>query len=133
MPEQPTLSDMIKAAADSGLTYLQLQERSIDPHDGAVGISAAQLNRIANGNANRIPDANQLRAIATALRQPYERVRQAAIAQWLPAEAEPEQESTDREQMRQEVLELRNQLTAALEAIDRIDATPQQSKRPKSA
>lgn len=94
MPEQsPTLRDMIKAAVDSGLTYAQLSKRSIDAETGEKA-SSAFLNNIVNNNVDRMPYDYHLRAIAAGLRAPYEAVRQAAIAQWVPAEsgapAEPE-------------------------------------------
>ncbi len=64
---------------------------------------------------------------------PYERVRRAAIAQWLPADDEAAPDAAvEREQLRTAALELRNQLTSALDKIDRLD-DPHPSKRPKSA
>lgn len=90
----PTLRDMVKDALDSGRTYNQLAERAIDPktHQKA---SLALLNDIVLNKVSRMPYDYHLRAIAMALGQPYETVRRAAIAQWLPtedAEAETEAE-----------------------------------------
>jgi transcriptional regulator with XRE-family HTH domain len=92
MPEQPTLSDMIRQEVDKGVTYAELEERATDPATGRSRISDSQLNRLAKGTATRIPTEEQLRGIAAALRIPYERVRGVAIAQWLPAEVEESDE-----------------------------------------
>lgn len=87
MPEQaPTLRDMIKASVDRGLTYEQLSKRAVDEETGRRA-SPALLNNIANDKVDRMPYDYHLRAIALGLGVPYERVRQAAIAQWLPPEA----------------------------------------------
>lgn len=87
MPEQPpTLRDMIIRAVASGTTFESLGERAIDPDTGKVA-SRAYLNDVANGKVKRIPEAEKLRAIAAALDVPYEFVRRAAIAQWLPGTA----------------------------------------------
>jgi transcriptional regulator with XRE-family HTH domain len=89
MPEQPTtLRDMINKVLASGVTYRQLAERAIDPDSGAT-VSRGQLNKIARGDAPRMPEDGKLRAIAAALRAPYESVRQAAVAQWFPDAATP--------------------------------------------
>jgi hypothetical protein len=86
MPEQPpTLRDMIKAVKDSGLTYEQIAAKAIDPQTGKR-TAGSFLNSIVLGNVNRLPEPHNLRAIAAGLGVPYERVRVAAIAQWLPPE-----------------------------------------------
>lgn len=87
MPEQPpTLRDMVKDALDRGQTYTQLAERATDPQTGQKA-SIALLNDIGRDKVGRMPYDYHLRAIAVALRKPYKDVRQAAINQWLPAEA----------------------------------------------
>lgn len=87
MPEQaPTLRDMIKEAIDGGLTYEQLSKRAVDKETNH-GVSPALLNKIAHRRVDRMPYTYHLRAIAAGLGVPYERVRQAAILEWLPPEA----------------------------------------------
>lgn len=86
MPEQdPTLRDMIRAANASGLTYERIAKNAIDPETGHKA-SAGHINDIARGAVNRLPETKNLRAIAVGLGVPYERVRQAAIREWLPPE-----------------------------------------------
>jgi len=88
MPAQsPTLRDMIQQALNSGNTYRDLEVRAVDPDTGAT-VSRGTLNKIVLGNVATMPSERQLRAIAAALRAPYESVRQAAITQWLPADGE---------------------------------------------
>jgi cell division septum initiation protein DivIVA len=77
---------MVKDALDRGQTYTQLAERAIDPLT-AQRASLALLNDIGRGKVGRMPYDYHLRAIAAALGKPYEVVRQAAIAQWLPEQA----------------------------------------------
>jgi len=74
---------MINRVLASGVTYRQLAERAIDPDSGAT-VSRGTLNKIARGEPMRMPNDGMLRAIAAALRAPYESVRQAAITQWFP-------------------------------------------------
>lgn len=87
MPSSPpTLRDMILAATAPGpgqQTYEQLAKRA---HDRGEAISGAYLNKIALNKVPRPPTAEHLRAISAALGEPFERVRQAAIRQWWPAE-----------------------------------------------
>lgn len=82
----PTLRDMIQEAAKprGPMTYEQLAKRA---QDSGENISGAYLNKIALNKVSRPPTAAHVRAIAAALGQPYERVRQAAIRQWWPADA----------------------------------------------
>lgn len=84
MPQQPTtLRDMIEAARTSGDTYRSLAARAIDPLTGTA-LGKDTFNKIVKGTVARMPSDSQLRAIAAALRAPYDSVRQAAITQWLP-------------------------------------------------
>lgn len=129
--QSATLRAMLQQAVDRGDSLRDLQARAVDPQSGETA-GKDLIASIVNGTANRIPVERHLRALAAALAVPYERVRQAAIAQWLPGEAAPEQESADREQMRDELIELRNELTAALDRIDKLKA-PRRAERPKSA
>lgn len=86
MPEQtPTLREMIQGALNSGATYRQLAKDAVDEETGKRA-SYSMFFDIANGKLDRMPPAAHLRAIAAGLRAPYESVRLAAIAQWLPAE-----------------------------------------------
>lgn len=89
MPEQhPTLRDMIQAVLDEGITYRQLETRALDEHTGKTA-SKDMFNNIVTGKVDRIPYDYHLRAIAAGLGVSYERVRRAAINQWLPAEEDP--------------------------------------------
>lgn len=121
MPEQPTLSDMIRQEVDKGVTYAELEERAADPATGRTRISDSQLNRLAKGTATRIPTEEQLRGVAAAVQRPYEWVRQAAIAQWLPAESHDDDglAAGEREELRAEALRLRRIADEALARIDR--------------
>jgi hypothetical protein len=84
MPEQPhTLRDMIQQALSSGDNLRTLAARAIDPDTGET-IGKDTINKIRHGTAPRMPEDGKLRAIAAALRAPYESVRQAALIQWFP-------------------------------------------------
>ncbi len=88
MTEQsPTLRDLIQQALNSGITYRQLEARAVDPDTGAT-VSRGTLNKIALGKVPTMPSEAHLRAVAAALRAPYESVRQAAIAEWIPADTD---------------------------------------------
>lgn len=116
MPEQPpTLRDMIQHALDSGITYRELGERAIDAST-ATTLAKDTFNRIILGRVKQIPTANQLRAIAAALRAPYESVRQAAVNQWYPADDIPVE--LEREAQIAELKRLRDQADAALEKLE---------------
>lgn len=134
MPEQPpTLSDMILEAHESGIGYAELAERS--SVDGRPQISGSQLQKLAQRNVPRIPTPEHLRGIAAALRVPYERVRQAAIAQYIPAddvEGAADLTPDERRQLREEVLRLRQMAEATLARIDGQTATDSSAQR-KSA
>lgn len=93
----PTLlRDMVQDALDRGQTYRQLAERAIDPETKQTA-SFSMLNDIARGNVKRAPSIAHLRAIAAALGKPLEAVRQAAINEYLPTEAEGAQAPADPE------------------------------------
>lgn len=86
MPSSPpTLRDMIQTALDGGRTYEQLAAAAVDERTGKR-MSRAQINNVVTGKVDRLPYDYHLRALAAALKKPYESVRQAAIRQWLPAE-----------------------------------------------
>jgi len=106
MPEQPTtlLRDMIQEALDNGVSYRDLESRAVDPETGETA-SRAVFHDTVSGKLKRMPFDYHLRAVAAALGVPYERVRQAAIAQWLPAEGERRRQATSRELQRIEELE----------------------------
>jgi hypothetical protein len=87
VPEQPpTLRDMIQEALDSGDNLRTLAAKAIDPATGET-VGKDTINKIRHGTAPRMPEDGKLRAIAAALRAPYDSVRQAAMAQWFPDEA----------------------------------------------
>lgn len=90
----PTLRDMILEAIDRGQTYEQLAaaaNAAATDKRSSERVSRSMLNNIVLGKVDRMPYDYHLRAIATALGVPYERVRKAAIAQWLPAEGGAEE------------------------------------------
>lgn len=82
--QSPTLlRDMIQEALDNGTTYRELESRAIDPVSGKTASRSVFFDTV-SGKLDRMPYEHHLRAIATALRQSYDSVRRAAIAQWLP-------------------------------------------------
>ncbi|HEV2342990.1 MAG TPA: hypothetical protein VGS97_02750 [Actinocrinis sp.] len=83
-----TLRDMIREALDNGATYRELEARAIDPVTGKTASRSVFIDTI-SGKLDRMPYEYHLRGVAAALRVPYERVRRAAINQWLPAEEDP--------------------------------------------
>jgi hypothetical protein len=86
MPEQPpTLRDMIQEALDDGAKYRELEARAIDPVTHRTASRSIFFDTV-TGKLDRMPYAHHLRAMAVSLRLPYERVRQAAIQQWVPPE-----------------------------------------------
>jgi transcriptional regulator with XRE-family HTH domain len=109
----PTLRDMVIQARRS-LTLDQLAERAYDPESGETA-SRGLLYDLERGAVNR-PPVGRLHAIAAALGKPYEVVRQAAIAQWLPAEdAHAEQSPAERE-----ILEKVDRAAAELQELSRM-------------
>jgi hypothetical protein len=135
MPEQPpTLRDMINAEHERGTTYRELGSRAVDPetHKKASG---STFYDIATGRLDRMPQDYRLRAIAAALKVPYERVRQAAIAQWVPA-GDPNEERrhqlAEAERLREIADEARARADEALASIER-EAAGGNTARPKSA
>lgn len=126
MPEQhPTLRELINEAARSGVTFAQLAERTADPTTGKLRASGGYINRIANGKVSQMPGEAHVRALADALRIPYERARQAAIAQWLPPAAEEEAER-ERLELLAEAKRLRDQ---ANETIARLEQQERDEER----
>lgn len=141
MPEQPpTLRDMINAEHERGTTYRELGSRAVDEETGKRA-SASIFYDIANGKLDRMPQDFRLRAIAAALKLPYERVRQAAIAQWVPASGAGDVARTEdeRDRLRAEALRLRaigdRARADADEALARIDRETDGdgAARPKTA
>lgn len=140
MPEQSTtLRDMIQEALDSGETYRSLAGRAVDPQTGKTA-SYGLINNIVLGTTRSAPEPHHLRAIAAALRVPYERARQAAIAQWLPADNEEgmDPELTDAQFL--EEAKRKRDLFASVyqDALRRFDEVlegrvPEEEQRPKSA
>lgn len=119
MPEQPpTLRDMIQEALDKGRTLRDLEARAIDERGNAA--KKDTIRKIANGLIDRMPLEAHLRGIAAALGVPYERVRQAAINQWLPAES---YDAAADEADRLETIEAARRLRdAAQRALDELEA-----------
>lgn len=127
MPEQPpTLRDMINHAVDEGTTYRELEARALDPESGKRA-SRAIFNDIANGKVDRIPYDYHLRAIAAALRLPYERIREAAINEWLPgADAvDSSAETADRDELIEELRRLRDRTDRALARLESEQTEPE--------
>ena len=125
MPEQPpTLRDMIQEALDKGRTLRDLEARAVDRRGNAA--KKDTIRKIANGMIDRMPLESHLRGIAVSLGVPYERVRQAAIQQWLPPDemAHPLDPATERRQMIDELTELRDRATAALARLETEGKSP---------
>lgn len=116
----PTLRDMVNEARDHGQTYKQLAARAIDPETGQRA-SLSLIHDLARDKVDRMPYDYHLRAIAVALSKPYEQVRRAAIAQWLPAD----DGSADAERD-----ELVTQLRQLRELADRVEARVGQQDPP---
>lgn len=116
----PTLSDMVKEALDRGQTYDQLAERAIDPDSGEKA-SRGLLYDLSRGTVRRVPTEGHLRAVAIALGKPYETVRRAAIAQWLPAEDGASTEEELRSELRR-MRESAERIEKRLDAIGEQDA-----------
>ena len=129
MPEQaPTLRDMINDALTSGVTYRQLESRAVDPQSGKSA-SRAVFNDIVLGKIDRMPYEHHLRAIAAGLGVPYERVRQAAIRQWVPAEDEAADDGTadlDRARLIEEIKRLQG---IADEVLARVEGSADPGER----
>lgn len=129
MPEQSTtLRDMILEARDGGETYRGLAARAIDPVTGETA-SYGLINNIVLGKNRAMPEAAHLRAIAAALRVPYEQVLQAALAQWYPAEERAQNDHETTAQLVADAERLRAQYEAAVAKLD--DAAS--GRRPRSA
>jgi hypothetical protein len=120
MPEQSTtLRDMINAELENGSSLRKLAERAIDPITGKRA-SASLFFDIVNSKLDRAPRDYHVRAIAVALRAPYEQVRQLAIAQWLPA-ADEEDPERERQEQLAELKRLRDQADAAIAKLEQND------------
>lgn len=132
MPEQSaTLRDMIQAALDNGVTYRQLETRAVDPETGQTASRAVFFDTV-SGKLDRMPREHHLRAVAAALGVPYERVRHAAIEQWIPAEGRARTSRDDRAEMVADVerlLEQARRLQEEAAALnDRLDAGARRAK-----
>jgi hypothetical protein len=126
MPEQPpTLRDMIQEALDAGRTLRDLEARAVDERGNAA--KKDTIRKIANGLIDRMPLESHLRGIAASLGIPYERVRQAAINQWLPG-APTAQVTADAErlEMIEELRRIRADLDRALAELDRQEQQEKQ-------
>lgn len=110
----PTLSDMVKEALDRGQTLDQLAERAVDPETSEKA-SRGLIYDLSRGTVNRVPATRHLRAVAAAIGKPYEAVRQAAIRQWLPAEAG----KTDAAALLQEARQIASDVARLTEAAER--------------
>jgi hypothetical protein len=114
MPEQPpTVRDMVREALDRGQTLDQLSERATDPETGETA-SRSHFFDLSKDNVKRMPPVSRLRAVAAGLGKPYEVIRRAAIAQWLPA---VEGAATDRSEMIREARELRQLAERMLDSL----------------
>lgn len=84
------LSAMVQSALDAGTTYRQLERSAIDPVTGKHA-SKDLFHGLVAGRVDRVPYDYHLRAIAAALGKPYDVVRDAAVAQFLSAQDEPDE------------------------------------------
>lgn len=115
MPEQqPTLRDMIQAAQANGISVRDLEARArAEGHE----IGKDLFSTISRGAQARMPTPSKLRGLAAGLGVPYERVRQAAIAEWLPEDDDRPLTAEEREAA---IRKLRAMQREVQEAIDRI-------------
>lgn len=121
MPEQSaTLRDMIQKALDGGETYRSLANRAVDPLTKKTA-SYGLISNIMLKETRSAPDPSHLRAIAVALRVPYESVRQAAIAQWLPV-LEDEEAEREKQQLLAELRELKAKTDAEIARLEAPDS-----------
>lgn len=131
MPEQSApLRDMIQKERARGTTYRQLAERAVDPTTGTHA-SYSLINNIVLGKADRMPQPEHLRAIAAGLDIPYEEVRQAAFAQWYPAD----DAAADNANRLEEIATLKDLARDLLERADRLqnETRPEPGSSPRSA
>lgn len=127
MPEQPpTLRELINEAVSSGATFAQLAERTADPTTGKLRASGGYINRIANGKVTQMPVEAHVRALADALRIPYERARQAAITQWIPAD-EDQNAERERRELLAEAKRLRDQANETIARLEQQERDEEQS------
>jgi len=121
----PTLRDMVKDALDRGQTLDQLAERAVDPVTGETA-SRGHFFDLSKDNVNRMPTAGRLRAVAVALGKPYEAVRAAAIAQWLPAdESSAEAERAEIVQTARRLQEVADELLGRVESQGGAGSKPE--------
>lgn len=126
MPEQsPTLRDMIQSALDDGATFRSLEARAIDEETGKTA-SRTLFSDIVHGKADRVPLDYHLRAVAAALGIEYEKVRRAAIDQWIPPE---DARRARKESNREEIRELLTQARQLIAKADEIERRGQGSSR----
>lgn len=80
------LSQLIQAALDKGDSYQRIADRAIDPDSGQT-VSKPYLQRVVKNPPVNPPTVPMMKAIAEALRKPYERIQEATASQWLMYEA----------------------------------------------
>lgn len=80
------LSQLIQAALDKGDSYQRIADRAIDP-DSGVTVSKPYLQRVVKNPPANPPTVPMMKAIAEALRKPFERIQEATASQWLMYEA----------------------------------------------
>lgn len=125
MPEQSTtLRDMIQRALDGGETYRSLANRAVDPLTNKTA-SYGLISNIMLKDTRSAPEPSHLRAIAVALRVPYEVVRQAAITQWLPP-ADDEEAERERLELLAEAKRLRDQANETIARLERQERDEEQ-------
>lgn len=81
MPDD--LSALVRAALDTDASLRDLEKRAIDPLTGQRARKDL-IRKLAANEVDRMPYDYHLRAVAAALNLPYKRIREAAVAQWLP-------------------------------------------------
>jgi len=119
------LSDMVCDANRAGLSYMDMQKRSVGPA-GERGMSKPWFQKLATGKVASAPSAEELEAVARAIGRPDRIVKEAAARQWLGWES-VELSGYD-DDMRHIIVRAaamepreRKRLRAMLDAVDKVD------------
>lgn len=128
--QSPTLRAMLQQAIDRGDSLRDLQARAVDPQSGETA-GKDLIASIVNGTANRIPVERHLRALAAALSVPYERVRRAAITQWLPSDEDADDAGTS--DVKTTIDRLLGEVERLTGETAALHAQIERTERPKSA
>lgn len=79
------LSQLIQAANDRGITYQEMADRGLTP--AGTRLPKQWYQKLVKTPPVSAPSPDQMRAVATAIGQPFRRVQEAVALQWLQYEA----------------------------------------------